>query len=279
MNRNVECVNAHHREDFQMILELPGMIFDSMVPPMSDNFSWPDFLPTFSREAELAGFSSELLARVEGGSLIAWERPADGPRIYLSSGMHGDEPAGLLTLLEFLRADFFKRPVHWLICPAINPSGLAKGTRENAEGVDLNRDYWIKSTQEVNAHAAWLDARPAPNLFISLHEDWETNGFYLYEINLQNDEPQRAHQIITAVKPWFQPEKGPVIDGHDARGPGWIYHAAEPDLPEGWPEAIYLAKLGCPLSFTFETPSQMPLATRVSAHLAAVMAACDWVLR
>lgn len=261
-----------------MILELPERISGPIFLPMSDDFNWPDFLSIFSREAELAEFTSELLVHVEGGSLIAWERPADGPRIYLSSGMHGDEPAGPHALLEFLRAGYFKRPVHWLICPALNPSGLAKGTRENADGVDLNRDYWIKSTQEISAHTTWLDARPAPSLFISLHEDWETSGFYLYEINLGTDEPQRANKIITAVKPWFQPEKGPLIDGHNARDEGWIYHPAEPDIPGGWPEAIYLAKLGCPLSFTFETPSCMPLAARVSAHLAAVKATCDWVL-
>ena len=41
----------------------------------------------------------------------------------------------------------------------------------------------------------------------------------------------------------------------------------------GWPEAIFLAKHGCPLSFTFETPSQAPLARRIAALGAAVRAA------
>ena len=74
---------------------------------------------------------------------------------------------------------------------------------------------------------------------------------------------------------WFPPEPGPVIDGHDVSGPGWIYHVAEPDLPDGWPEAIYLAKKGCPVSFTFETPSHALLEHRVAAHAAAVRAACQ----
>src|SRR5690606_35587474 len=100
-------------------------------------------------------------------------------------------------------------------------------------------------------------------LFISLHEDWETSGFYFYEINLGEDRPERAQRILDAVSMWFPAEAGPVIDGHDIREAGWIYHAAEPDLPEGWPEAIYLAKLGCPISFTFETPSHAMLHERV----------------
>jgi hypothetical protein len=124
------------------------------------------------------------------------------------------------------------------------------------------------------AHALWLDARPTPELFISLHEDWESMGFYFYEINLGDDDPERARLILEAVSPWFPPETGPEIDGHLPREAGWIYHPAEPDLPEGWPEAIYLAKMGCPISFTFETPSHAALGQRVAAHMAAVRTAC-----
>jgi hypothetical protein len=57
------------------------------------------------------------------------------------------------------------------------------------------------------------------------------------------------------------------------RAPGWIFHEPEPDEPHGWPEAIFLAKHGCPLSFTFETPSQGELRDRVAAQCAAVGAA------
>ena len=123
-------------------------------------------------------------------------------------------------------------------------------------------------------NSAMRQPRKLPDLFISLHEDWESAGFYFYEINLGADDPGRAHRILNAVRPWFPPEPGPEIDGHESREPGWIYHAAEPDLPEGWPEAIYLAKKGCPISFTFETPSHAALASRVAAHAAAVKAAC-----
>ncbi len=249
-----------------------------MLSAMSADFQWPEFSHTFAREAEAAGFLPQLLTELEDGPLMAWERPADGPRVYLSAGIHGDEPAGPLALLELLRSGFFESKFHWMICPALNPSGLAARCRENAQQVDLNRDYWVRSTAEVAAHSAWLTARCAPDLFISLHEDWESTGFYFYEINLGEDDPERAHKIIAATGSWFLPEPGPEIDGHESREPGWIYHAAEPDVPEGWPEAIYLAKQGCPLSFTFETPSHAALESRVAAHVAAVKAAVDSAL-
>jgi hypothetical protein len=261
------------RRVVRVSLGLPRANDRAIVSTMSTGFQWPDFLHAFTREVEAAGFVPEILTELAAGPLVAWERPAAGPRIYLSAGMHGDEPAGPLALLELLRGGFFSGEFHWLICPALNPGGLSLQRRENAEGVDLNRDYWLRSTREVAAHRSWLDTMGAPALFISLHEDWETSGFYFYEINLGEDDPDRASAIIDATRPWFPPEPGPEIDGHRARAPGWIYHAAEPDLPEGWPEAIYLAKQGCPISFTFETPSQAPLASRVAAHAAAVTAA------
>jgi murein peptide amidase A len=249
---------------------LDGVIFF----PMSSVFEWPGFLGHFAHEAESAGFHPEVLTQVGAGPLMAWERAAEGPRIYLSAGIHGDEPAGPLALLTLLREGFFNHQAHWVICPALNPHGLAIGSRGNADGADLNRDYWVKSTVEVAIHAAWLDSKPVPDLFVSLHEDWESTGFYFYEINLLEDKPERASKIIAATLPWFHPEPGPEIDGHSSRAPGCIYHAAEPDLPEGWPEAIYLAKQGCPLSFTFETPSHAALHMRVAAQAAAVKAAC-----
>jgi len=245
-----------------------------MFTAMNDGFDWPEFQLAFRKAAEAEGFSAIILAELDAGPLVAWERPDQGRRIYLSAGIHGDEPAGPLALLELLREGFFSAGIHWILCPALNPSGLAAGLRANREGLDLNRDYWLRETPEVAAHAAWLDKMAIPDLFISLHEDWETSGFYLYEINLQEDQSQRAKLILGAVSAWFAPESGPEIDGHDVRADGWIYHAAEPDLPEGWPEAIYLAKMGCPLSFTFETPSRAALHRRVAAHAAAVKAAC-----
>jgi murein peptide amidase A len=237
-------------------------------------FDWPEFQIKFRKAAEAAGFAAVVLADLNHGSLIVWERPGKGRRVYLSAGIHGDEPAGPLALLDLLKEGFFGDGTHWILCPALNPSGLAAGTRENSDGHDLNRDYWLRETPEVAAHAGWLDKMVTPDLFISLHEDWETTGFYFYEINLREDQPERAQQILGAVSGWFAPESGPEIDGHEVRADGWIHHAAEPDLPEGWPEAIYLAKMGCPLSFTFETPSRAALQLRVAAHAAAVKASC-----
>ncbi len=245
-----------------------------MGPETNETFDLLDFQTAFRVAAEESGFVPSVLAELAAGPLIVWERPGNGPHIYLSAGIHGDEPAGPLAILALLDSGFFTSDFHWSLCPVLNPTGLVAGTRENGDGTDLNRDYWLRETLEITAHTRWLDTIATPDLVVSLHEDWETTGFYFYEINLGVDDPQRAQQILQAVRPWFSPEPGPEIDGHEVRADGWIYHAAEPDLPEGWPEAIYLAEKGCPVSFTFETPSRAPLCQRVAAHAAAVRAAC-----
>jgi hypothetical protein len=237
-----------------------------------ERFVWDEFLATFAEAAEAAGFIAHRFGCTAAGDLIAWEKPGDGPRIYLSAGIHGDEPAGPLALLELVKTGAFGPDASWALCPALNPTGLAAGTRANAEGEDLNRDYWVRKTREVSGHVAWLQAWGIPERFVSLHEDWETSGFYFYEINCGEDHPPRAKTIFDAVAPWFPPEPAALIDDHEIREPGWIFHAAEADLPDHWPEAIFLAKSGCELSFTFETPSSAPLPDRVAAHVAAVKA-------
>ena len=228
------------------------------------------FLREWTSLAEARGFQTVVFGEVEGFPLIGSIREiADKPVIYLSSGMHGDEPAGPQALMELLREGFFDDRFYWMICPVLNPTGLALGTRENSRGIDQNRDYKQCETPEVCTHIAWLQKQPVPALFLSLHEDWESSGFYYYEINLGVLGSKRD-RMMEAVAPFFPPEPATVIDHHEVTEPGWIYHSEDPDVPEGWPEAIYLARISCPLSLTFETPSSLPLEKRVGGHQAVV---------
>jgi murein peptide amidase A len=231
---------------------------------LPETFPWISGFPTLS-----PGWIATELHRSAHGPIMALHKAAPGkPVVYISSGIHGDEPAGPLALAHLWQENFFDDSIEWLICPALNPGGLRYQTRETPEGHDLNRDYLTLATKEVAAHRAWLESMPKPDLFLSLHEDWETSGIYFYEINLHHDHPERAQRLLESAQPWFQPEPGPIIDGHKCRAPGWIYHPAHPDLPQHWPEAIYLSHRGCPLSFTLETPSAAPLADRVACQAA-----------
>lgn len=71
-----------------------------------------------------------------------YENGSKYPWIFLSSGIHGCEPAGINFLLELIQANYFKNfKLNFLVIPLINPDGFAMGTRENSLGIDLNRDF------------------------------------------------------------------------------------------------------------------------------------------
>src|SRR5688572_28327193 len=100
---------------------LPGSRRWFMVIPMSAGIHWQDFSAAFGRAAEAAGFSRTLLEVTTSGPLEVWERRSAGPRVYLSSGIHGDEPAGPLAILNLMEEGFFADGlVDWVLCPALN---------------------------------------------------------------------------------------------------------------------------------------------------------------
>lgn len=232
------------------------------------------FLADFTAATTALGGRLESFGAIGGFPLLAWTKrtPGPRPRIYLSSGVHGDEPAPPLALLALLRAGFFDQRANWFLCPMINPVGFARATRENGDALDLNRDYQDCVTKEVQAHVAWLQHQPIFDLTLCLHEDWETHGFYLYELN-PRQRPSLAASMIAAVAPHLPIENAPVIDGRTVDEPGIIRPVSDPLLRSNWPEAIYLRQAHTTLSYTLETPSALPLEQRIAAQKAAVAAA------
>lgn len=232
------------------------------------------FVQDFGREARSAGFRAEPFGEAAGCPLIAFTRRTRGPRprVYLSAGIHGDEPAPPLALRELLQTGIFDDRATWFIVPMLNPGGFQSLTRENPEGVDLNRDYKDLRTAEVASHVRWLSAQPPFDLTLCLHEDWESAGFYLYELN-PCERPSLADTIIAAAGRLGAIDGAEVIDGRKAHSRGLIRPVDDPLMRENWPEAIYLRAHHTTLSYTLETPSSAPLGTRVAILRAAVDAA------
>lgn len=219
-------------------------------------------------------FRVERFGEVAGCPLIALSRrtPGPRPRIYLSTGVHGDEPAPPQALAQLLADGVFDARANWFLVPMINPTGFHRGTRENAAGVDLNRDYKDLRTAEVAAHVRWLQRQPRFDLALCLHEDWEASGFYLYELNPEGL-PTLANRILAAAAAHSPIEQAQVIDGRAADAPGIIRPVNDPLLREDWPEAIYLRANHARLGYTLETSSTQPVAQRVATLAAAVEAA------
>lgn len=192
-------------------------------------------------------------------------------RLYLSSGIHGDEPAGPLALLELMKENRWPERVDIWLCPCLNPTGFPLNRRENAQRIDLNRDYRHLITDEIRAHVGWLQQQPSFDITVVLHEDWEANGFYLYELN-PDHRPSLAESIIERVAEVCPIETSDLVDDFPCHA-GIIRPQVNPmDRPQ-WPESIYLVHHKTRHSYTLEAPSDFPLNIRVAALVTAVQTA------
>jgi murein peptide amidase A len=86
---------------------------------------------------------------VQGRPLRAWHlgNPDDPTTVVALATMHGDEPVPRRTLWR-LRDGAPIRGVDLWVLPHANPDGLARGSRYNANGVDLNRNFPVRWTPE-----------------------------------------------------------------------------------------------------------------------------------
>jgi predicted deacylase len=193
------------------------------------------------------------------------------PRAYISTGIHGDEPAGPLSAFRLLRENQWPSELELWLCPCLNPAGFVLNRRENDKGNDLNRDYRHLKTAEVRAHIVWLQRQPRFDLCLCLHEDWESHGFYVYELNPET-RPSLAEAIVGRVSKVCSIDQSEMIEGRPARN-GIIRPNLDPRTRPQWAEAFYLIMNKTRLSYTLEAPSDFPLPVRVAALVEGTQAA------
>src|SRR4051812_13858804 len=81
-----------------------------------------------------------LLGRSHDGRRIVAIRAGDprGPRVLVVGSVHGNELAGVAAARAL--AGVHRGADLWIV-PDLNPDGAARGTRQNARGVDLNANW------------------------------------------------------------------------------------------------------------------------------------------
>ena len=80
-------------------------------------------------------------------------------RVLLMGGIHGDEYSAVSILFKWMDKlnEHHSGLFHWKVIPLLNPDGLlypAKARRQNANGVDLNRNFPTSDWQAL-AHEYW----------------------------------------------------------------------------------------------------------------------------
>ena len=250
---------------------------------MTDAFDPRPFAADLEAAAATDGWTIRHLSPTPSGPRPWFQRTArtgpGAPRVYFSAGIHGDEISGPLALLEILRQPDFLTAFDVAIFPILNPDGLAKGIRENAAGIDLNRDYRELKSPEIASHVEALKTLGRFDAAMMLHEDYEGIGAYLFELN-DMPPPTLGSQIIAAMGRHVPIDERPTIDDFPAHG-GILSRkdiialkGPIEDRPD-WAEAVYLGVHHTRVSYTTETPKPLPLADRVAAQIAAVKTLLD----
>jgi murein tripeptide amidase MpaA len=109
-----------------------------------------------------------------------WEAHASGkPVVFIGAQVHGDEPAGaegLMLLARELVEGSLQEALDeaiFLLVPQINPDGAQAGTwgsRNNALGYNLNRDYLVLHNPESRALVQEVLTPWRPHVLLDLHE-------------------------------------------------------------------------------------------------------------
>jgi protein MpaA len=241
-----------------------------------------EYMERLKAAGRSAGFEIGFYGQVEEWGLPVLERKSEGSlgHVYVSAGVHGDEPAACLAIVQLLRQGGFPDGLDCTILPMVNPVGLQARTRVNGAGIDLNRDYGdAPKAPETRAQLDWLKGRGF-DLAICLHEDSDGEGFYLY--SHFKDESLKVLETAALVHAaQVMPIDGrSEIDGFPAREgrvfpPKALLAADRNDLPE----ALHLYfQHGVEGVFTTETPSGWPVVDRIEAHVRATRAILETYL-
>lgn len=146
----------------------------------------------------------ELARSVEGRRLYAVEFGHGPTRVLLWSQMHGNEPTATLALVDLLRylhesADTregsqLANRLTIVMVPMLNPDGAQRNRRENAQGLDVNRDARRLASPEGRALAG-IHASFSPHF-----------GFNLHDQSAREDEEGRII-AISLLAPHHQPQQ------------------------------------------------------------------------
>jgi murein peptide amidase A len=134
---------------------------------------------------------------VQGREIVAVEVAGANPRtsVLVVGCIHGNEPAGIAIARALMRVQPPRGVALWIV-PDLNPDGVAAGTRWNAHGVDLNRNFPTR---------------------------WQAqNGTFAYGPRpLSESESRLAYRLILRIRPavsiWFHQHANLVDDSSGNR--------------------------------------------------------------
>ena len=224
--------------------------------------------------ARKSGVKGQVFATGDDFDLMCFRSPAlkNSGGIYLSAGIHGDEPAateGLYQWAELHGPVLRELPV--IIFPCLNPWGLVHNRRTDSQNCDLNRCYHLNDIPRIQAQKELLRGHTF-RLAMCLHEDYDAQGVYLYEIRKKLT--TFGKELLSAAGYYIPIDMRRVIEGRRAEQ-GWIARRLNPKKLPFLAEAVYVSFNHSERTITPETPSEYDLSKRIEAQIAMIQRAIE----
>ncbi len=216
--------------------------------------------------------------------------PPGAEVIALSAGVHGDEPAAPWALLSLVRDRLLDRRFGYRIWTCTNPTGYERGTRVNAEGIDINRSFGRGGISPEARAIITANRDRTFALAMDLHEDFEAIGFYLYEPVVQARAPY-SEAIVRAIDDAGLPvqelddafELGYAPEAHHLRTLERGRVHPDPDAERAFfpetPYSLYMLRRAAKRALTIESPRTQSWDDRIAMHRIAVVVAVDVLSR
>ena len=192
-------------------------------------------------------------------------------RVFLSGGIHGNEPGGVETLVRFIeslaRDPALYGNVSFEVVPLTNPWGWSHDVRYNRDGIDINRDLAPQRSQEARIIAGYLEENRY-DLMIDDHEDPSASGFYMYQYAMPSQALSR--KVIAAVRGGGMPIEQNVnmvilkTDDGLIDAPMWGLWYMRASNQIGVPN--YSRLYNCDNVYTIETATSLNYEDRLTAH-------------
>ncbi|PTL78614.1 hypothetical protein [Vitiosangium sp. GDMCC 1.1324] len=199
--------------------------------------------------------------------------------LVITSGFHGEEPAGPLTLchaFEAIAEYARERHVGLRVYPCINPSGFEDGTRYNRSGEKPNNDFLRYETapgewkgeltrgesflrwalyeggpKETRAVRSDIARYPAPAAALDIHQDNYLPGAATYAYTFGDKSPYR--QLMQDASAHAHVIRNDKVDEHNRTDSDGLIEYNDGSVTD------YFLRIGVPYTATLETTTRTPL--------------------
>lgn len=232
-----------------------------------------EMMETYTNQVDV-----KVLGKYDGEPIFRIDIPGQGKgekkNILISAGVHGNESAGVATVLNFIQKNIYNPHVrnnfNIVIIPYLNPGGLKNNVRRLNNDIDLNRTFtedleqgptrMIQDSLRGETFAVALDLHEAPfrdKFFVikSKKDDQLITRNVLETIN-------KDYLYTSDDYPGHMPSAtDPNKNSYVLYGPGEAQ-----SFNTGTVKGFYFSELGVEYSYTLEAPGKFDLNKKIDIY-------------